>query len=119
MGGTDSTTRIQRGSHHPKKLLAPVAEWFGDGGGSAWDITPEGAILPPTGLYYAWRAWREKGVLPDAGGWYDQDLATLTQLVALDTAYEAFMLAERPIDAGGGFSAMSETQKAVYVWLNN
>jgi hypothetical protein len=29
------------------------------------------------------------------------------------------MLAERPIEAGGGFAAMSATQQAVYVWLNN
>jgi len=46
-------------------------------------------------------------------------LATLIKLTAINTAYEAFMLAERPIEHGGGFGAMSETQKAVYVWLNN
>ena len=119
MGCTVGAGCVQCNSRHTKKLVAPVADWFGDGGGPAWDITPEGAILPPTGLYYAWRDWREHGTLPERGGWYDQELSTLIQLVAINTAYEAFMLAERSIEAGGGFAAMSETQKAVYVWLNN
>ena len=75
-------------------------------------------MMPPAELDYAWRAWREKGVLPDAGGWYDQDLATLTQLVALDTAYEAFLTAGRPLDHGGGYAALTPTEQAVYLWLN-
>lgn len=75
---------------------------------------------PIPGVYAAWGQWRNCGGLPYSGGWMEQPLSLLVQMMALETAQRAIETVER----GGeekkptkGLAALNGSQLALYTWL--
>lgn len=80
------------------------------------------AIAPLPGVHAAWAAWRRHGTLPYAGGWFDQPLSLLVQILAIDAVYSMLEIRDdKSRDANdmprGGLSNMSITQIELGQWL--
>jgi hypothetical protein len=61
-----------------------------------------------------WQAWRERGILPRAGGWEDQPLELLARFAALSLTYDTrvYMKTEN-----SDWSKLTATQREIARWL--
>ncbi len=68
-------------------------------------------------------------MLPERGGWFDQPLAVLVQLMAIETVYQARKTIERGDEkrerapgtarVRGGLGALSASEETLYLWLTS
>lgn len=72
------------------------------------------------GVYSAWSHWRNWGGLPYDGGWLDQPLHLLAQMMTLETAQRAIETVERGSEdkkPTKGLAALNASQETLYLWL--
>lgn len=108
----------------PRSLLVAVWEWAGnersddddDQGerGSAWSFSRERVDTRLPAVFGMWKAWRDHGILPAAGGWLDQPLEILVKVQAIDLVVStaAYMQAK-----GSDWSKLTATQAALVHWI--
>lgn len=75
-------------------MAVSVAEWAGgdsDDEVSAWALQPRAVYAPPGGaLFLSWWFFHTQGLLPDAGGYFDQDLKWITHAQVFSMLYATF-----------------------------
>ena len=62
----------------------------------------------------SWRAYKENGILPFAGGWLDQPLDVLAQITAVDLVVDTLQNAMKP---EFNYNLFNATQRELIAWL--
>lgn len=105
---------------NPKKLLSAIAESV-DGAydEEAWIKFTEDVATVASGyaIYNMWQAWQRHGTLPRMGGWLDQPLRIMLQILAIDTVFQTWQ-ARRRKDGGLLLEQMNATQRAITLALD-
>jgi len=68
-------------------------------------------------LFNTWYAYRTRGTLPKAGGWYDQPLAIMHKIQAMSTVFDAFTSNEQR--KGYDFKNCTKLQVDLIKWIEN
>ena len=117
MGKRSRIKRLCKGAHCPKSILLAVAEWIGGGDDDetcSWDMSDESANINITAIFDMWQEWK-KGILPRAGGWFDQPLNLIQQIKAIELVFITYAEKKKSTCDWTKFTA---TQIEIIRWLD-